>query len=48
MDDALKTKSIKNIQMLKLGCCFPQPEQNIWLRAWLHCWYLPKDLVVCF
>ena len=25
MDNALKIRSIKNILMLKLGCCFPQP-----------------------
>jgi len=25
MDDALKIRSIKNMEMLKLGCCLPQP-----------------------
>jgi len=34
MDYALKTRSIKNIETLKLCCCLPS-EENFWLRAWL-------------
>jgi len=38
MDDALKTRSIKNIKMLKLGWLLFSPALiKIWLRTWLHC-----------
>jgi len=23
--------------MLKLGYCFPHPQYNFWLNAWVHC-----------
>ena len=45
--DALKTRSIKNIKMLKLGCCFPRPNKILATRL-VALLVLPKDFVVCF
>jgi len=47
MDGALKTWSIKNIEMLKLVWFF-LPAKISGHAPGCHCWYLPKDLAVCF
>jgi len=47
MDGALKTWSIKNIEMLKLGWFFP-PTKISGHAPGCHCYYLPKDRVFFF
>ena len=47
MKDAMKTRTIKNIKMLKPGSCLP-PLLKFWLRAWLPLLVFTKILWFAF